>query len=68
MDDGQPLFPISFRELAAVQANGVVRYHSLYVDVMPKKNYNEWVVFHSELIYPEYVIAYQRWNGSKGPV
>ena len=62
--------------LAAVQANGKavsppVYYHSLLADVMPPngtKHFRELVVFHSELIYPEYVLAYQRFHGKQGPV
>ena len=30
--------------------------------------YREFIVFHSEYIYPEYVIAYQRFNNGHGPV
>ena len=30
--------------------------------------YREVVVFHSELLYPEYVIAYQRFEGGNGPL
>ena len=76
MDDDEKIFPVSFRELAPVKVNGnkvspPVIYHSLFANWGPpngQKPYNEWVVFHSEYTYPEYVIAYQRWNGNKGPV
>jgi hypothetical protein len=53
-DGGQKVFPISFRELAAVLNVGA--------------RYREIIVFHSELIYPEYVLAYQRFEGSSGPL
>ena len=69
MDGGFPIFPISFRELAAVPGvSPPVHFHSLLADVMPLARYREFIVFHSELIYPEYVIAYHRFNGSNGPV
>ena len=32
------------------------------------KRYREFIVFHGEYIYPEYVIAYQRFNNGHGPV
>ena len=72
MDGGFPVFPISFRELSDVPGvSPPVRYHSLLADVMPphgSMRYREYIVFHSELIYPEYVIAYQRFRGGHGPV
>ena len=69
MDGGQPIFPISFRELAAVP-NGTppVHYHALLADVPPPTRYREVIVFHSEQIYPEYVLAYQRFEGGSGPL
>ena len=30
--------------------------------------FREFVVFHSEYVYPEYVVAYQRFMGRSGPV
>ena len=30
--------------------------------------YREVIVFHSELIYPEYVLAYQLFEGKRGPL
>ena len=30
--------------------------------------YREFIVFHSEYIYPEYLVAYQRYEGDRGPL
>ena len=70
MDDGQRVFPVSFRELATVpNVTPTVHYHTLLVDVLNiGARYREVVVFHSELIYPEYVLAYQRFEGTRGPL
>ena len=59
MDRGGSVFPPStIRELAQVpHVTPPVHYHSLLVHVAP---YREVVVFHSDRIYPEYVLAYQR--------
>ena len=36
----------------------------LLVEFGPRvKRFREFVTFHSEYVYPEYVIAYQRFNG-----
>ena len=69
-DGGQKVFPISFRELAAVpNVTPPVHYHALLADVLNVgARYREIIVFHSELIYPEYVLAYQRFEGSSGPL
>jgi len=52
----------NYRELATVPGVPVpVHHHSLLVDAISVGGrYREFIVFHSELIYPEYVIAYQR--------
>ena len=69
-DGGSRIFPISFRELAPVPGvTPPVHYHSLLADVVSVgARYREVVVFHSELIYPEYVLAYQRFEGARGPL
>ena len=70
MDGGQRVFPISFRELAAVpNVTPPVHYHALLADVISvNARYREVIVFHSELIYPEYLLAYQRFEGARGPL
>ena len=69
MDGGAPIFPVSFRELATVpNVSPPVHYHALLADVLSAgKRYREFIVFHSEYLYPEYVIAYQRFDGFAGP-
>ena len=70
MDDSRPVFPVSFRELAAVPGvTPPVHYHALLADVLSVGGrYREVIVFHSEQIYPEYVVAYQRFEGARGPL
>jgi hypothetical protein len=70
VDDGSAVFPISFRELAAVpDVTPPVHYHTLLADVLGTgARYREVIVFHSERIYPEYVLAYQRFDGAHGPL
>jgi len=68
-DTGRPVFPISFRELdTAAGVYPPVHYHSLLADVSPPARYREFIVFHSEYIYPEYLLAYQRYEGDRGPM
>ena len=46
-----------------------VHHHSLLADVMDVgARYREFIVFHSEYIYPEYLVAYQRYEGDRGPM
>ena len=62
-DDGSiKVFPVSFRELAPVPGvQPVVYYHSLLADIKSKGyRYREIIVFHSNYIYPEYLVAYHR--------
>ena len=59
-EHGKPVFPVSFRELAPVPGTTIF-HHSLLADVLKvKARFREIVVFHSNYIYPEYVIAYKR--------
>ena len=67
-NDGRPIFPVSYRELAHVpNVIPPVHYHSLIAD-RPQARYREFIVFHSEFVYPEYLIAYQRFAGAHGPL
>ena len=64
-DTGQRVFPISFRELDTVAGiSPPVHHHSLLApDPKPLQvRYREFIVFHSEYIYPEYLLAYQRYT------
>jgi hypothetical protein len=70
-DTGGRVFPISFRELDTVAGvSPPVYHHSLLApDPKPLKvRYREFIVFHSEYIYPEYLLAYQRYEGNRGPM
>jgi len=69
-DTKRPVFPISFRELDTVAGiSPPVHHHSLLADVMDVgARYREFIVFHSEYIYPEYLVAYQRYEGDRGPL
>jgi len=69
-DTGRPVFPIVYRELDTVAGvSPPVLHHSLLADVMDVgARYREFIVFHSEYIYPEYLLAYQRYEGGRGPM
>ena len=64
-DTGRPVFPISFRELdTVVGVSPPVHHHSLLAPdpTPPSVRYREFIVFHSDYIYPEYLLAYQRFE------
>jgi hypothetical protein len=67
MDDGAPIFPINCRELSAVP--GVmppICHHSLIAELGKDiVRYREFVLFHSEYVHVDYVIAYHRYNGGQ---
>lgn len=68
MDDRhQKIFPENFRELSPVA--GVVPpifHHSLIVELgNAVKRYREFLTFHSEYVYAEYLVAYQRYNADQ---
>jgi hypothetical protein len=65
----QKTFPVTTRELGMVASDGnpPIKYHSLIVEAKHLR-YSEFVIFHSAYVYPEYLIAYQRFNGVHGPV
>jgi hypothetical protein len=69
-DTSRRVFPISFRELDTVAGvSPPVHHHSLLADVIGiGRRYREYIVFHSEYIYPEYLLAYQRYEGDRGPM
>ena len=64
------MFPISFRELDTVAGiSPPVHHHSLLADNLDGgARYREYIVFHSEYIYPEYLLAYHRYEGDRGPI
>jgi hypothetical protein len=67
MDNLAPIFPIGFRELSAVQ--GVIPpiyHHSLIAELGSAiVRYREFVLFHSEYVHIDYVIAYHRCDGGQ---
>ena len=70
MDTGRPVVPIAFRELDTVAGvSPPVHHNSLLADNLDGgARYREFIVFHSEYIYPEYLLAYQRYEGDRGPM
>ena len=53
------VFPVGFRELAGVTGvSPPIFHHSLIATAFPR--YREIVIFHSEYVLAEYLIAYQR--------
>ena len=62
--------PTNTRELVAVPSTQPpVHYHALVAECGKAiARFREFVVFHSEYVYPEYVVAYQRFMGRSGPV
>ena len=67
MDGGGSVFTSGNRELVAVpRVTPAVHFHSLLAELGGKiHRYREFIVFHGEYLYPEYVIAYQRCAGSR---
>lgn len=64
---GTNLFPVCERELASVPGvSPPVNFHSLLGLGYPR--FREFIAFHGEYVYPEYILAYQRFRGSQGPV
>ena len=60
--EGEKLFPATDREL--LQVKGVsppVHHHALVAETGDKVDrYREFIVFHGDSIYPEYLLAYHR--------
>ena len=68
MDDGKPIFPINtYRELSAVpDVTPSIFHHSLIAELGREiKHYREFVLFHSEYVHIDYVLAYHRYNGGQ---
>ena len=70
MDGGFDIFPVGKRELAPVPGvSPPVFHHSLVAELGGDlRRYREFVVFHSDIVYPEYIIAYQRFQNQRGPI
>jgi hypothetical protein len=67
MDNLAPIFPIGFRELSAVPGvTPPIVHHSLIAELGPAiARYREFVLFHSEYVHIDYVIAYHRCDGGQ---
>jgi hypothetical protein len=67
MDNGAPIFPKSFRELSPVPGvKPPIVHHSLIAELGKViERYREFVLFHSEYVHIDYVIAYHRCNGGE---
>jgi len=67
MDDGARIFPVNCRELSAVP--GVmppIFHHSLIAELgKDLMRYREFVLFNSNYVHIDYVIAYHRYNGGQ---
>ena len=67
MDNREKIFPVSFRELSPVpDVTPEIYHHSLIAE--PGKaiaRYREFVLFRSEYVNIDYVIAYHRCNGGE---
>ena len=65
-DTGERIFPVVTRELAAVAGvEPPVWHHTLLAEDHTRGGpfrYREFIVFHNANVYPEYLIAYQRFN------
>jgi hypothetical protein len=67
MDNLTPIFPIGFRELSAVPGvTPPIVHHSLIAELGAAiVRYREFVLFHSEYVHIDYLIAYHRCNGDQ---
>lgn len=67
MDDRSlKVFPVTFRELATVPSvSPPANYHSLVAEIGGSLGrFREFITFHGEYVYPEFLVAYQRFKGS----
>ena len=67
MDNDAPIFPVNYRELSAVPGvTPPIFHHSLIAELGKEiKRYREFVLFHSEYVHVDYVIAYHRCKGGQ---
>eukprot|EP00900_Chrysochromulina_parva_P010550 jgi/Chrpa1/19497/Chrysochromulina_OHIO_Genome00025577-RA len=67
MDTREQIFPIGYRELSAVHGvTPTIVHHSLIAELGPAiERYREFVLFHSEYVHIDYLIAYHRCNGGQ---
>jgi hypothetical protein len=69
MDNGARIFPICFKELSPVPGvtpPTTIKHHSLIAELGKAiVRYREFVLFHSEYVHIDYLIAYHRCNGGQ---
>ena len=67
MDTREQIFPIGFRELSPVPGvTPPIVHHSLIAELGDAiVRYREFVLFHSEYVHIDYLIAYHRCNGGQ---
>jgi hypothetical protein len=67
MDTREQIFPIGYRELSAVHGvTPTIVHHSLIAELGKViDRYREFVLFHSEYVHIDYLIAYHRCNGGQ---
>jgi len=67
IDNGEQVFPAGYRELSPVPGvSPPIFHHSLIVERGPgHTRYREFLTFHSEYVYPEFLVAYHRYNGDQ---
>jgi len=67
MDTREKIFPINFRELSAVPGvTPPICHHSLIAELgQVIDRYREFVLFHSDYVHIDYVLAYHRYNGGQ---
>ena len=59
--DGAPVFPANPRELARIAGLAPpAHHHGLVVENQGGIRFREFLVFHGEYAYPEYLLAYKR--------
>ena len=67
MDTDTPIFPKVYRELSAVPGVTPPIFHHSLIAELGKEivRYREFVLFHSEYVHIDYVLAYHRCNGGQ---
>jgi hypothetical protein len=62
---GEKIFPITTRELGPIPGTTPrILYHGLVVEKSENLRYREFVTFHGDYVYPEYLLAYKRVDSS----
>ena len=63
---GEKIFPITTRELGPIAGTTPrILHHGLLVEKSEYLRYREFVTFHGDYVYPEYLLAYKRVDSSQ---